>query len=120
MARRNGFGCLDLLSRPARNSLSAGSTRLIVVAIGTSIDAVDEFPVAFDEIQRGELELGLPAQVVKDEVLRLAGEVADAEEDELDGRFSGIRVEIACHHVAGGAGDAQPPPPFAPQGLVRA
>ena len=38
----------------------------------------------------GELELGLPAQVVKDQVLRLAGEVADAEEDQLDRSFSGV------------------------------
>src|ERR1017187_5631814 len=85
MARRNGLGSLERLSRLARNSFSAGSASLIGVAIGTSINAVDEFPVAFHEIQFGELELGLPMQVVKDQVLRLAGEAADAEEDQLDG-----------------------------------
>src|ERR1017187_6636405 len=90
MARRNGFGCLALLSRLARNSFSAGSACLIGVAIGTSIDAVDEFPVAFHEVQFGELGLGLPAQIVKDQVLRLAGEMADAEEDQLDGVFPRI------------------------------
>src|SRR5260370_42701408 len=95
MARRNGFGCLDLLSRPARNSLSAGSTRLIVVAIGTTINAVDEFPVAFDEIERGELELGLPAQVVKDPVLRFTGKAVDAEKDQFDVCYPRIGVEEA-------------------------
>src|ERR1035437_10163684 len=107
MARRKGFAFLVLLSRLARNSFSAGSTRLIVAAIGTSIDAVDEFPVAFHEIQLGELARGLPAQVVKDQVLRLAGELADAEEDQLDGVFPGIGEVIARHHFARCATDAQ-------------
>ena len=49
-----------------------------------------KFPVAFHEIQRGEFVLGVPAQVVEDQVSRLAGEVADSEEDQLDRRFSGI------------------------------
>src|ERR1017187_8283074 len=105
-ARRNGLGCLERLSRLASNSFSAGSASLIGVAIGTSIDAVDELPVAFDEIQVGELEFGLPMQVVKDHVPRLAGKVADAEEDQLDGVFPGIDVEIAGHHSAGRARDA--------------
>src|ERR1035438_1581205 len=107
IARRNGFGCLARLSRPARNSLAAGSTLLIVVAIGTSIDAVDKFPVALHEIQAGEFALGLPAQVVEDEVLRLAGEVANAEEDQLDGIFPGIGEVVAGHALAGGAGDTE-------------
>src|ERR1035441_10041074 len=106
-ARRNGLGCLDLLSRLARNSFSAGSASLIGVAIGTSINAVDEFPVAFDEIQFGELELGLPMQAVKDHVPRLAGKVADAEEDQLDGVFPGIGVAIAGDDFAGRTRDAQ-------------
>src|ERR1035441_8226142 len=95
MARRNGFGCFNRLSRLARNSLAAGSTFLIVVAIGTSINAVDKFPVAFHEIEAGKFALGMPAQVVKDEVLRLAGEVANAKEDELDLVFPGVGAEIA-------------------------
>src|ERR1017187_1448770 len=107
MARRNGLGCLDRLSRLARNSFSAGSAFLIGVAIGTSINAVDEFPVAFHEIQFGELELGLPAPIVKDQVLRLAGEVADAEKDQLNRVFPGISEAIAGHHFAGRARDAQ-------------
>src|ERR1019366_2833446 len=107
IARRKGLGCLALLSRLARNSFSAGSTRLIVVAIVTSIDAVDEFPVAFHEIQGGELELGLPAEVVEDQVLRLAGELADAEEDQLDRVFPGIGEVIAGDHLAGCARDTQ-------------
>src|ERR1035438_7560439 len=90
IARRNGFGCLARLSRPARNSLAAGSAFLIVVAIGTSIDAVDKFPVALHEIQAGEFALGLPAQIVKNQVLRLAGVLANAEEDQLDGILSRI------------------------------
>src|ERR1022692_1256498 len=106
-ARRKGFAFLVLLSRLARNSFSAGSTRLIVVAIGTSIDAVNEFPVAFHEIQLGELARGLPAQVVKDQVLRLAGELADAEEDQLDGVFPGIGEVIAHHYLAGRAGNGE-------------
>src|ERR1035438_10847680 len=80
-ARRNGLGCFDLLSRLARNSFSAGSASLIGVAIGTSINALDEFPVAFHEIQFGKLELGLPEQMVKDQVPRLAGEVADRSQE---------------------------------------
>src|ERR1035438_9297013 len=119
-ARRNGLGCFDLLSRLARSSFSAGSASLIGVAIGTSIDAVDEFPVAFHEIQFGELELGLPTQMVKDQVPRLAGEVADAEEDQLDGVFPGIGVEIAGHHFAGSARDAQFLLQLARQGLFGA
>src|ERR1035438_3518564 len=120
MARRNGFGCLARLSRVARNSLAAGSTLLIVVAIGTSINAADKLPVAFHEIQAGELALGMPAQVVKDEVLRLAGEVANAKEDELDGVFPGIGEEITGHHLARGARDAEFLLQFAGQRLFRA
>src|ERR1039458_9370041 len=120
MARRNGLGCLERLSRLARKSFSAGSACLIGVAIGTSINAVDEFPVAFHEIQFGKLELGLPLQMVKDQVLRLAGEVADAEEDQLDGIFSGIRVAIAGDHLAGSARDAQLLLQLACQGLFGA
>src|ERR1035437_8180243 len=107
MARRKGFAFLALLARLARNSYSAGSTRLIVVAIGTSIDAVDEFPVACHEIQAGELELGLPAQVVENKVLRLAGELEDAEDDQLDRVFAGIGEVIAGHHLARRPRDAQ-------------
>src|ERR1035441_8992282 len=55
----------------------------MVVAIGTSINAADKFPVAFHEIQAVEFALGMPAQVVKDQVLRLAGELENPEEDEL-------------------------------------
>src|ERR1039457_4097131 len=106
-ARRNGLGCLERLSRLERNSFSAGSASLIGVAIGTSINAVDEFPVAFHEIQFGELELGLPMQMVEDQVPRLAREVADAKEDQLDGVFPGIGVAIAGHDFAGSARDAQ-------------
>src|ERR1017187_4142180 len=120
MARRNGFAFLALLSRLARNSFSAGSTRLIVVAIGTSIDAVDEFPVALHEIQLGEPELGLPAQIVKDQVSSLAGELADAEEDQLDGVFPGIGEVIAHHYLAGRAGNAQLLLQLASQRLFRA
>src|ERR1039457_7476912 len=94
MARRNGLGCLERPSRLARNPFSVGSACLIGVAIGTSINAVDEFPVAFHEIQFGELEVGLPMQIVKDQVPRLAGEAADAEEDQLDGGLPGIGVAI--------------------------
>src|ERR1017187_2438477 len=120
MARRNGFGCLARLSRLARNSFAAGSTFLIVVAIGTSIEAVDKFPVALHEIQAGEFALGLPAQVVKDEVLRLAGEVANAEEDQLDLVFPWIGEAVAGHALAGGARDAEFLLQLARQGLFRA
>src|ERR1017187_3195218 len=120
MARRNGLGCLDRLSRLARNSFSVGSASLIGVAIGTSIDAVDEFPVAFHEIQFGELEVGLPMQIVKDQVPRLAGEAADAEEDQLDGVLPGIGVAIAGDHLAGRARDAQLLLQLAGQGLFGA
>src|ERR1035438_1998919 len=119
-ARRNGLGCLDRLSRLARNSFCAGLASLIGVAIGTSINAVDEFPVAFHEIQFGELELGLPMQIVKDQVPRLAREVADAEEDQLEGVFPGIGVAIAGHDFAGSARDAQLLLQFACQGLFGA
>src|SRR5664280_1633281 len=120
MARRNGFGCLALLSRLARNSFAAGSTFLIVVAIGTSIEALDKFPVAFHEIQAGEFALGLPAQVVKDQVLRLAGELANAEEDQLDLVFPGIGETIAGHELTGGAANAEFLLQFARQRLFRA
>src|ERR1022692_4563462 len=119
-ARRNGLGCLERLSRLASNSFSAGSASLIGVAIGTSIDAVDELPVAFDEIQVGELEFGLPMQVVKDQIARLAGKVADAEEDQLDGVFPRIGVAIAGDHFAGRASDAQLLLQLAGQGLFGA
>src|ERR1035437_1457112 len=119
-ARRNGLGCLDRLSRLARNSFSAGSASLIGVAIGTSINAVDEFPVAFHEIQFGKLELGLPVQIVKDQVSRLTEEAAYAEEDQLDGVLPGIGVAIAGHHFAGSARDAQLLLQLARQGLFGA
>src|ERR1035441_169929 len=120
MARRNGFGCLALLSRLARNSFAAGSTLRIVVAIGTSINAADKFPVAFHEIQAVEFALGVPAQVVKDQVLRLAGELANPEEDELDLVFPGIGKVIAGHELARGARDAEFLLQFARQRLFRA
>src|SRR5450631_3076146 len=119
MARRNGLGCLARLSRPARNSLSAGSTRLMVVAIGTSINAVDEFAIAGHEIQAGELEFGLPAQIVKDQVLRLTEELIHAEEDQLNRVLRGIGVVIARDELAGGAGDAEFLFELARQGLLR-
>src|ERR1022692_2170124 len=119
-ARRNGLGCLDLLSRLARNSFSAGSASLIGVAIGTSINALDEFPVAFHEIQFGKFELRLPMQMVEDQVPRLAREVADAEEDQLNRVFPGIGVAIAGDDFAGSARDAQLLLQLACQGLFGA
>src|ERR1019366_2030301 len=84
------------------------------------INAVDEFPVAFHEIQFGELEFGLPTQIVKDEIPRLAGEAANAEEDQFDGVFPGIDVAIAGYDFAGRARDSQLLLQFAGQGLFGA
>ena len=52
-------------------------------------------PVAFHEIQVGQLQSRIPAQVVENQVARLAGIVAYAKENQLDGIFAGVGELVA-------------------------
>src|SRR5207253_659663 len=93
ITRKKPLGFLLFDSRPARNSFSAGGTRLI--AIGISIEALNEFAVAFHEVVLAELVLRLPAQVAKDPVDGLAAVAFDPQKEQPDRIFSGVGEFVA-------------------------
>src|SRR5205809_649419 len=100
MARKKGFGCLALASRLARNSFCAGSTSLIADGIRTSIDAANEIPVAFQEIELCQLRGRRPQHLMKNQVGRLALELLHPEENQPDRILAGIGELIAGDFLA--------------------
>src|SRR5438093_2089168 len=119
MARKKGFGCLALASRLARNSFCAGSTSLIADGIRTSIDAANEIPIAFQEIELCQLPGRRPQHLMKNQVGRLALEFLHPEENQPDRILAGISVLVARDFPPASAGNPELLFEFTPERLLR-